>query len=158
MLARSRVETVSLKAHTQTTWVLPLLILDRLVFYHPFSALIAIFVQTVSNPPNESTQTDLALMETAVGFFGRIEYMTSGEATFTKTTEFVRHARCIISKYGKGDRLMADEEMPLRDYGGAAPGSNETEVNGHPSEDLGSLFASHSAAQANWLNGWHSLA
>lgn len=34
-------------------------------------------------------------MEVIVGFFGRLEYVTSGEAAFTKTTEFVRQARSV---------------------------------------------------------------
>lgn len=67
--------------------------LDRLVFYYPFTALTTIFVHIVSNPPSESTQSDIALMETVVGFFGRLEYITSGETAFTKTAEFVRQAR-----------------------------------------------------------------
>ncbi|KAJ5532322.1 fungal-specific transcription factor domain-containing protein [Penicillium frequentans] len=64
-----------------------------LVFYYPFTALTTIFVHIVSNPPSESTQSDIALMETVVGFFGRLEYITSGETAFTKTAEFVRQAR-----------------------------------------------------------------
>uniref|UniRef100_A0A8H7NBZ8 Uncharacterized protein n=1 Tax=Bionectria ochroleuca TaxID=29856 RepID=A0A8H7NBZ8_BIOOC len=45
-------------------------------------------------------------METVVGFFGRLEYVTSGEAAFTKTTEFVRQAPNIHSRYSK-DRAQA---------------------------------------------------
>lgn len=37
-------------------------------------------------------------METVVGFFGRLEYVTSGEAAFTKTTEFVRQARNVTDR------------------------------------------------------------
>lgn len=40
-------------------------------------------------------------METVVGFFGRLEYVTSGEAAFTKTTEFVRQARTVTNRYSK---------------------------------------------------------
>lgn len=66
-----------------------------LVFYYPLTALTTIFLHVVSNPFNESTQSDIALMEVIVGFFGRLEYVTSGEAAFTKTTEFVRQARSV---------------------------------------------------------------
>lgn len=34
-------------------------------------------------------------MEVIVGFFGRLEYVTSGEAAFTKMTELVRQARSV---------------------------------------------------------------
>ncbi|KAM5358497.1 hypothetical protein ACJZ2D_015222 [Fusarium nematophilum] len=71
-----------------------------LVFYYPFTALTTIFVHTVSNPPSELTQRDIALMETVVGFFGRLEYVTAGETAFTKTTEFVRLARRVTANYG----------------------------------------------------------
>ncbi|KAF9877908.1 hypothetical protein CkaCkLH20_04484 [Colletotrichum karsti] len=77
--------------------------LDKLVFYYPFTALTTIFVHVVSNPPDVRTQSDIALMETAVGFFGRLEHITSGEAAFTKTTEFVRQARKLTEKYKKTD-------------------------------------------------------
>lgn len=42
-------------------------------------------------------------MEVVVGFFGRLEYVTSGEAAFTKTAEFVRQARN-ITKRGEARR------------------------------------------------------
>ncbi|CAH0058694.1 unnamed protein product [Clonostachys solani] len=77
-----------------------------LVFYYPFTALTTIFVHIVCNPPDDTTQSDIALMETVVGFFGRLEYVTSGEAAFTKTTEFVRQARNIHSRYSN-DRAQA---------------------------------------------------
>ncbi|CAH0024658.1 unnamed protein product [Clonostachys rhizophaga] len=77
-----------------------------LVFYYPFTALTTILVHIVCNPPGDTTQSGIALMETVVGFFGRLEYVTSGEAAFTKTTEFVRQARNIHSRYSK-DRVQA---------------------------------------------------
>ncbi|KAH7258813.1 fungal-specific transcription factor domain-containing protein [Fusarium solani] len=66
-----------------------------LVFYYPLTALTTIFLHVVSNPFDESTQSDIALMEVIVGFFGRLEYVTSGEAAFTKMTEFIRQARSV---------------------------------------------------------------
>ncbi|KAK7425083.1 hypothetical protein QQZ08_008360 [Neonectria magnoliae] len=79
-----------------------------LVFYYPFTALTTIFVHIVSNPPDDRTQSDIALMETVVGFFGRLEYVTSGEAAFTKTTEFVRQARNVTDRYSR-DRGRANQ-------------------------------------------------
>ncbi|KPM44101.1 hypothetical protein AK830_g2484 [Neonectria ditissima] len=73
-----------------------------LVFYYPFTALTTIFVHIVADPSNESTQSDIALMETVVGFFGRLEYVTDGETAFTKTTEFVQQARRMADRHGNG--------------------------------------------------------
>ncbi|KAH6970939.1 fungal-specific transcription factor domain-containing protein [Ilyonectria sp. MPI-CAGE-AT-0026] len=67
-----------------------------LMFYYPFTALTTIFMHVVCSPPDDSIQNDIALMEVIVGFFGRLEYITSGEAAFTKTTEFVRQARSVL--------------------------------------------------------------
>lgn len=66
------------------------------MFYYPFTALTTIFMHVVCSPPDDSIQNDIALMEVIVGFFGRLEYITSGEAAFTKTTEFVRQARSVL--------------------------------------------------------------
>ncbi|KAI3542220.1 hypothetical protein CSPX01_06975 [Colletotrichum filicis] len=74
-----------------------------LVFYYPFTALTTIFVHVVSNPYDSDNQSDIALMETVVGFFGRLEYVTSGEAAFTKTTEFVRQARRVVDSHKNED-------------------------------------------------------
>ncbi|KAJ6084236.1 fungal-specific transcription factor domain-containing protein [Penicillium sp. IBT 16267x] len=100
-----------------------------LVFYFPFTALTTIFVHIVSHPLSESTQSDIALMETVVGFFGRLEYITSGEAAFTKTAEFVRQARRVTDRHNArsctsqrlsdppaSNRTSTAESIPLQDY------------------------------------------
>lgn len=43
-------------------------------------------------------------MEVIVGFFGRLEYITSGEAAFTKASEFVHQARRMADRYDDGGR------------------------------------------------------
>ena len=55
-------------------------------------------MHTVTNPSSASTHNDIALMEAVAGFFGRLEFMTLGEAAFTKTSEFARQARRIVAK------------------------------------------------------------
>lgn len=62
------------------------------------TALLTIFLHLISSPTDKSAANDVALMEVAVGFFGRLEYVTSGEAGFTQVTEFVRHARSVVNK------------------------------------------------------------
>lgn len=66
------------------------------------TALITLFIHIIRNPSDPSANQDLALMEVAVGFFGRTEYVTSGEAGFTTVTEFVRQARLIVDKSSLG--------------------------------------------------------
>ncbi|KAK1671465.1 hypothetical protein BDP55DRAFT_718963 [Colletotrichum godetiae] len=85
-------------------------------------------------------------METVVGFFGRHEYVTAGEAAFTKTTELVRQARRVIDSYkNKSDSrslqsttsyedIMTSMEMPLQD--GAS-------MQGRPAEVV-EMYASNS--------------
>jgi hypothetical protein len=69
----------------------------RLVLYYPFTALSTIFFYVLSSPLEESTPNDIALMETIVGFLGRVEYITSGGSAFTNTREFVRQARLFVA-------------------------------------------------------------
>ncbi|KXH69576.1 hypothetical protein CSAL01_06108 [Colletotrichum salicis] len=105
---------------------------------NPSSALTTIFIHVVSNPHDSRNQSDIALMETVIGFFGRLEYVTSGEAAFTKTTEFVRQARRVIDSYkNKSDSrnlqsttsyedIITSMEMPLQD--GASTQGRPAEV------------------------------
>ncbi|KAE8421238.1 fungal-specific transcription factor domain-containing protein [Aspergillus pseudocaelatus] len=69
-----------------------------LLFYYPTTALATIFMHTVTAPLSVSALSDIALMEAVAGLFGRLEFMTFGEAAFTKTSEFARQARCIVEK------------------------------------------------------------
>jgi hypothetical protein len=73
----------------------------RLAFYYPFTALTTIFIHVLSSPLDESTPRDIVLMETIVGLLGRLEYVTSGEAAFTNSREFVRQARLFVDRHRK---------------------------------------------------------
>ncbi|KAL1898524.1 hypothetical protein Sste5346_003428 [Sporothrix stenoceras] len=103
-----------------------------LVFYYPMTALTTLFVHVVATSSTHtttdasSTRNDMALMEVVVGFFGRLEYVTSGEAAFTKTAEFVRQAR-IITKRGEARRSVpgqAQQQLP-----GVSPTSITSVIN-----------------------------
>jgi hypothetical protein len=52
----------------------------------------------------ESASNDIALMEVVVGLFGRLEFITSGIAAFTKAREFVRLAQTVVAK-AHGDNV-----------------------------------------------------
>lgn len=95
------------------------------------TALTTIFMHVVCSRPDETTtQNDIALMEVIVGFFGRLEYVTSGEAAFTKTTEFVRQARAVVKGGAFGGGGTVDSSSYL--LGGRLPGP-----------DRGPSFADH---------------
>lgn len=55
-------------------------------------------MHTVTAPLSTSANSDIALMESVAGFFGRLEFMTLGEAAFTGTSEFARQARRIVAR------------------------------------------------------------
>ncbi|KAJ4991088.1 hypothetical protein SVAN01_03438 [Stagonosporopsis vannaccii] len=68
-----------------------------LVFYYPMTAISTLFMHIVCYPLAMSVSNDIALMDAVVGFFGRLEYITSGEAAFTRMGELVQQARYIVS-------------------------------------------------------------
>ncbi|KAF4778967.1 hypothetical protein HER10_EVM0013207 [Colletotrichum scovillei] len=129
-----------------------------LVFYYPFTALTTIFVHVVSNPHDSRNQSDIALMETVVGFFGRLEYVTSGEAAFTKTTEFVRQARRVVDSYkNKGDSrniqsttsyedLMTSMEISLQ---------GDASTQGRPAEVTG-VYARNSITASQGISAFNT--
>lgn len=61
-------------------------------------------MHTVTNPLSTSAHSDIALMESVAGFFGRLEFMTLGEAAFTQTCEFARQARRIVARAAEQNR------------------------------------------------------
>lgn len=62
------------------------------------TALVTVFMHVVSNPLEATASNDIALVEVVIGFFGRLEFVTSGVAAFTKTGEFVRQARSVVEE------------------------------------------------------------
>ncbi|KAH7131835.1 fungal-specific transcription factor domain-containing protein [Dendryphion nanum] len=67
-----------------------------LLLYYPMTALTTLFLNAVYDSMDSCTSNDVALMDVAVGFFGRMEFVTAGEAAFTKMREFGRQARHLI--------------------------------------------------------------
>lgn len=80
------------------------------------TALLTIFLNLVCQPTDISAAHDIALMEVAVGFFGRLEYITSGEAGFTQVTEFVRQARFIVNKSAQDLCRCVPEETEVSEH------------------------------------------
>ena len=77
-------------------------------------------MHTVTTPLSTSTYSDIALMESVAGFFGRLEFMTLGEAAFTRTSEFARQARRIVERAAERNRDnscdMEDTDDRRRDH------------------------------------------
>lgn len=73
-------------------------------------------MHTVTVPLSTSAYSDIALMESVAGFFGRLEFMTLGEAAFTRTSEFARQARRIVARAAEQNRdKSCDMEDSLND-------------------------------------------
>jgi hypothetical protein len=75
------------------------------------TALVTIFMHVIHDPLASSTSHDIALMDAVVGFFGRLEYVTSGEAAFTQMGEFVRQVRHIVATL-RDDATRQQTQLP----------------------------------------------
>lgn len=85
-------------------------------------------------------------MESVAGFFGRLEFMTLGEAAFTRTSEFARQARRIVERAAEQNRDaddMEDTNLPVQPTTTLQPMCAEqldlnhtgSQVNGHIERD-----------------------
>lgn len=144
----------------------------RLAFYYPFTAFTTIFVHVVTNPRDESIHRDIALMEVIVGFFGRLEFITSGEAAFTKMSEFVRQARRIVGRQSNVPsnqherRASYSHDVATRpDFSDSqlsnsrAPLQGVDEMHADNGSRVGSLHSQHAASfqQSSSSNGNHTI-
>lgn len=59
---------------------------------------MAIFVEVITNPLAPSVMNDVALIEVAMGLFGRVEFVTSGRIRLTRTTELAKIARLVVEE------------------------------------------------------------
>ncbi|KAL5356329.1 fungal-specific transcription factor domain-containing protein [Aspergillus floccosus] len=106
-----------------------------LLFYYPTTALATIFMHTVTTPLSVSACNDIALMEAVAGFFGRLEFMTFGEAAFTKTSEFARQARRIVEKAARQNqnkrraRGASNGHYDMENTSDQRPGSDNHDAN-----------------------------
>jgi hypothetical protein len=67
--------------------------------------MMTLFTNVVADPLAPTANTDIALMEVVTGFFGKLEFCTSGGMAFTKTAELSRLARKAIKK-ARSDKGM----------------------------------------------------
>ena len=77
------------------------------------TALLAVFAHVICNPAEPSARNDIALTEVVVGFFGRLEFLTSGVTAFTKTGEIVRQARIAVDHVWQNHTSPTADAPPL---------------------------------------------
>ena len=69
-----------------------------LAFYYPVLGLINLFVHVLKHPTASSAASDIALMEVIVGQFGRLEFASSGQMSFSFAREIAGLARTAVKK------------------------------------------------------------
>src|SRR5258706_5918724 len=80
----------------------------RLAIYAPLVSLINMFIYVLKYPTLPTTQSDIALMDVAVGHFGRLEFASS-DLAFPCTREMTSLARVMVRKTREG--IMASEAV-----------------------------------------------
>ena len=110
-------------------------------------------MHTVTTPLSTSEYSDIALMESVAGFFGRLEFMTLGEAAFTRTSEFARQARRTVARAAEQNQdkscgmedvdTLSDRRAPAQPTAleepmcTGCPGTTGSQVNGHIERESG---------------------
>jgi hypothetical protein len=74
------------------------ILLNRLLFYYPFTALGILFSHVITNPLAPTASTDIALMDVVTGLFGRLDFVSSGMRSLTDVGEFARLARAAVQR------------------------------------------------------------
>jgi hypothetical protein len=73
-------------------------LLNRLLFYYPFTALGILFSHVIANPLAPTASNDIALMDIVTGLFGRLDFVSSGMRSLTEVGEFARLARAAVKR------------------------------------------------------------
>lgn len=71
---------------------------SRLLFYYPFTALTIVFSHVIANPLLSTARNDIALMDVVTGFFGRLDFVSSGLMSCNEYGEFTRLARATVER------------------------------------------------------------
>jgi hypothetical protein len=74
------------------------ILLNRLLFYYPFTALGILFSHVITNPLAPTASNDIALMDVVTGLFGRLDFVSSGMRSLTEVSEFARLARAAVQR------------------------------------------------------------
>src|SRR5271154_4345412 len=74
------------------------ILLNRLLFYYPFTALGILFSHVITNPLSPTASNDIALMDVVTGLFGRLDFVSSGMRSLAEVGEFARLARDAVKR------------------------------------------------------------
>lgn len=85
----SAIKLSSLK--TTTTDQFP----TRLLVYYPLTAVLTVFTHAVSHPSRAGLEDDVILLQIAAGYFGMLEYVTSGMVGMRNVSDLIRYAGLI---------------------------------------------------------------
>lgn len=73
--------------------------ISRLVFYFPMVGLSNLFLKILKHHSDPSAQTDIALLDIAVGHFGHLEVITESELSYPFAREIASIAYQTVKKY-----------------------------------------------------------
>lgn len=75
----------------------------------PLSALFILFDFVVHNPSHPETNTNLALLDVAAGYFSRLEYATGGSLPSSLLSDFAHIARQFVRDVQSGKRVVTTD-------------------------------------------------
>ncbi|KAH8693915.1 hypothetical protein BGW36DRAFT_212562 [Talaromyces proteolyticus] len=100
---------------TRTIYIEPFIPLHILVFM-PLSALFVLFDLIIHNPTHKETQGNLALLESAAGYFSSLEYATKGSFPSSMLAKFAYISRSFVDNSiigGQNDDGVGFQEPTL---------------------------------------------
>jgi hypothetical protein len=131
-----------------------------LSFYFPMVGLINLFVSILKYPRSAAAQSDVALLDSAAGHFGHIEFITANEQAFPFTREVAALARAAVAKAKSSKFVDEDGEFwtGVRNEGaqGADRLGTGTVTGTNGSEDVGTVREASMSANME-VDPWNDV-
>lgn len=89
---------------------------NRMLGVIPLSALFILFDFVVHNPSHPETNTNLALLDVAAGYFSRLEYATGGSLPSSLLSDFAHIARQFVRDVQSGKRAATNDAPSVGQY------------------------------------------
>lgn len=84
---------------------------NRLTFYYPLVGLVNLLVCVLKDPNSPSVAADVSLMDTVVGYFGYIEFVSSSTLVFPFPRDITFRMRRFIEEANK---MQSQEGIPTQ--------------------------------------------
>jgi hypothetical protein len=68
------------------------------MLHFPIHAFVGLFIYVIGNPKLPSVQSDLALLDVAAGYFGRLEFVTGSKVSLAFGRDIAAIARSVVDK------------------------------------------------------------